>query len=50
MFTTTQKEDKGWDGIYNGQLLPAGNYLYNITYTTPEGEIIHRTGGVTLIR
>ncbi|MFC3879713.1 gliding motility-associated C-terminal domain-containing protein [Algoriphagus namhaensis] len=50
MFTTTQKEDKGWDGIYNGQLLPAGNYLYNITYSTPEGEIIHRTGGVTLIR
>lgn len=50
MFSTSEKEDKGWDGTYNGQLIPAGNYLYKITYTTPQGEIAHRSGGVTLIR
>lgn len=50
MYSTTQTEDRGWDGTYNGQLLPAGNYLYKITYNTTEGEIIRRSGGVTLIR
>ncbi|MDN3204164.1 gliding motility-associated C-terminal domain-containing protein [Algoriphagus sediminis] len=50
MFITSSPEDKGWDGTYKGQLSPPGNYLYKITYRTPAGESVHRTGGVTLIR
>ncbi len=50
MYMTSSPEDKGWDGTYKGQLSPPGNYLYKITYSTPDGESVHRTGGVTLIR
>ncbi|MHA7129433.1 T9SS type B sorting domain-containing protein [Algoriphagus namhaensis] len=50
IFSTTAPEDKGWDGTHQGQLAPAGNYLYQITYTTRDGDVFHQTGGVTLIR
>ncbi|MCH7414846.1 gliding motility-associated C-terminal domain-containing protein [Belliella sp. R4-6] len=41
---------QGWDGFYKGKLLPKGNYIYKITYTTTEGVVVDKTGGVTLIR
>lgn len=50
LFITNSLESKGWDGTYKGQLVPAGNYLYHITLTTPDGQIVNRTGGITLIR
>ncbi|RIW18302.1 PKD domain-containing protein [Algoriphagus lacus] len=50
LYTTTSLESKGWDGTYRGQLVPAGNFLYKISYTTMEGQIVNRTGGITLIR
>lgn len=50
LYTTTGLESKGWDGTYKAQSLPAGNYLYKITYTDREGTQTVRTGGITLIR
>ena len=50
LFITNSLESKGWDGIYKGQLAPAGNYLYRITLTTSDGQLVNRTGGITLIR
>ena len=50
MFFTNSPESKGWDGTYKGQLLPAGNYLYRITYTDQDSNQKEKTGGVTLIR
>lgn len=50
LYTTSSMETNGWDGTYRGQLAPAGNYLYNISYTTMDGQLINRTGGITLIR
>jgi gliding motility-associated-like protein len=50
LFHTSSQESDGWDGTYKGQLAPAGNFLYQITYTTLDGQSINRTGGITLIR
>jgi gliding motility-associated-like protein len=50
MFFTNSPESKGWDGTYRGQFLPAGNYLYRITYTDRNSDQTEKTGGVTLIR
>ncbi len=50
LFATNSPESDGWDGTYKGQLVPAGNFLYQITYTTLDGQTGNRTGGITLIR
>ncbi|WP_198672946.1 T9SS type B sorting domain-containing protein [Algoriphagus litoralis] len=50
LFITNSLESKGWDGTYKGQLAPAGNYMYRITLTTSDGQVVNRTGGITLIR
>lgn len=50
LFLTNSLESKGWDGTYKGQLAPAGNYLYRITLKTLDGQLVNRTGGITLIR
>ncbi len=50
MYSVSGLESKGWDGVYQGQVSPPGNYLYQITYTSRDGQLFTRTGGVTLIR
>ncbi len=50
IYSTSGLESKGWDGTYKGQILPAGNYLFKITYTSIDGSLFEKTGGVTLIR
>lgn len=50
LFITNSLESKGWDGTYKGQLAPAGNYIYRITFTTMNGQMVNRSGGITLIR
>ena len=50
LFNTISLETKGWDGLYQGQMSPPGNYLYRITYTTPDGITHSHSGGITLIR
>lgn len=43
-------EALGWDGTYKGQMVPAGNYIYRIDYTTVSGSKKTATGSVSLIR
>ena len=50
LYTTSSLETNGWNGTYRGQLVPAGNYLYKISYTTMDGQLVNRSGGITLIR
>ncbi|MBN7809707.1 gliding motility-associated C-terminal domain-containing protein [Algoriphagus sp. H41] len=50
LFHTSSLENEGWDGTYKGQLLPAGNFLYQVTYTTPDGQTVSRKGGIALVR
>jgi gliding motility-associated-like protein len=50
IFASTGAENHGWDGFFRGQISSASNYFYQLTYTTLEGEVIFRSGGVTLIR
>lgn len=50
LYSEAGLELNGWDGYYKGSLLPQGNYVYKVTYTNPEGNVINKTGGVTLIR
>jgi gliding motility-associated-like protein len=39
-----------WDGTYQGKMLPAGAYAYEINVKTSFGAIKRRTGTVTLLR
>lgn len=40
----------GWNGRYNGTILPGGCYIYKITYTYGAGEVYEEVGTVTLVR
>ncbi len=42
--------DHGWDGSKNGRQSPSGVYLYTLHAVTTEGEVIDRTGNITLVR
>lgn len=50
LYSEAGLEMNGWDGYHKGSLLPQGNYVYKVTYTNPEGNVINKAGGVTLIR
>ncbi|WP_373493601.1 gliding motility-associated C-terminal domain-containing protein [Aquiflexum sp.] len=50
LYSSAGRGAEGWDGFLNGQLLPNGNYVYKVNYTTSKGEQIQKTGTVTLIR
>lgn len=50
LYSSAGRGSEGWDGFLNGQLLPNGNYVYKVNYTTSKGEEIQKTGTVTLIR
>jgi gliding motility-associated-like protein len=50
IYSTNGLESKGWDGTSNGQILPASNYLYRITYVSSDGRQFEKTGVITLIR
>jgi gliding motility-associated-like protein len=40
----------GWDGKYNGEIVPSGVYAYIITGKDVKGEPIKKTGNITVIR
>jgi gliding motility-associated-like protein len=50
IYSTIGPESSGWDGTYQGQALPVGNYLYRINYSSRDGKVFEKTGGITLIR
>ncbi|MCR9016284.1 T9SS type B sorting domain-containing protein [Aquiflexum gelatinilyticum] len=50
IFSNGSKSNEGWNGTLNGQLLPSGNYVYKVSFQTPNGEMIEKAGTVSLIR
>ncbi|CAG4999174.1 hypothetical protein DYBT9275_02170 [Dyadobacter sp. CECT 9275] len=46
----TRELTKGWDGRVKGVLLPAGTYVWSIEAVTTEGDAVHKSGSVLLIR
>lgn len=49
LFHSTDPQ-KGWNGGYNGNLMPAGCYVYKITYTYGVDDEFEAVGTVTLVR
>ena len=49
IFRTTNPQE-GWDGRINGVIAPMNVYIYYIEYKMPDGEIMERTGTVTLVK
>lgn len=46
----TDNPDSAWDGTYENTEVPAGGYIYRVTYTDPAGEVHEVNGIVMLIR
>ncbi|MCP9237853.1 gliding motility-associated C-terminal domain-containing protein [Lewinella sp. JB7] len=39
----------GWTGEVDGRLVPAGSYVYVLTFTTPRGNLVERSGVVHVL-
>jgi gliding motility-associated-like protein len=46
----TKNEASEWDGTIKGYSLPQGVYLWFLKVTTPSGEIVSKTGTITIVR
>jgi len=42
--------NSGWDGKYNGKLVPPGTYYYKIIITNPDGSKTDKVGSITLVK
>ena len=49
VFRSTDPNNK-WNGKTNGSLCPSGNYIYHVTFKSPENEIMTYKGTVILLR
>jgi gliding motility-associated-like protein len=49
IFTSTNKLD-GWNGYYKGKLQPTDVYTYTLDATFIDGNVVKRTGDITLLR
>jgi gliding motility-associated-like protein len=49
IFTGTEQSE-GWDGTYQGENAPLGVYTWTFTVEMPNGQLIKKSGDVTLIR
>jgi len=47
---TTNTQDAGWDGTYNGEQQEVGVYIWHLEGSMPDGTIVNKNGSVTLIR
>jgi hypothetical protein len=43
LFESKDLEAKGWDGKYNGDKAPIGNYVCKVRYTTLDGRVIDQS-------
>ena len=43
-------DGQGWDGLYNGKILPSNDYWFNIQLTDRNGITINRKGHFSLLR
>jgi gliding motility-associated-like protein len=46
----SESESVGWNGIYQGQPMNTGTYVYYLTATLQDGNIIKKKGNVALLR
>ncbi|MEQ3500971.1 T9SS type B sorting domain-containing protein [Tenacibaculum sp. SSH1-16] len=46
----TDKNSQGWDGIYNGTILPSNDYWYNAELIDKSGRTRKKTGHFSLLR
>jgi gliding motility-associated-like protein len=49
VFTSTNKLD-GWNGFYKGKLQPTDVYTYTLEATFIDGNVVRKTGDITLLR
>lgn len=49
VFTSTNKLD-GWNGYYKGKLQPTDVYTYTLDATFIDGNVVKKTGDITLLR
>ncbi len=49
LYTTTNM-DEGWDGTFNGKVMPEGTYVFNADLTDLAGRTFNRSGSVLLLR
>ena len=40
----------GWDGVYKGKMMNPGVYVYHAEIKTKDGEVISKTGDITVVR
>ena len=50
VYRTDVLDTDGWDGKINGEPAPAGNYAYRVNLVSVDGEIIEKSGSLSLIR
>lgn len=46
----TYTADFGWEGIFNGKVLPPDGYWYSAKLTDFKGKVIQKTGNISLVR
>ncbi|WGH75612.1 T9SS type B sorting domain-containing protein [Tenacibaculum tangerinum] len=46
----TDKNHPGWDGVYNGAILPSNDYWYNAELIDNDGKVRKKTGHFSLLR
>jgi gliding motility-associated-like protein len=46
----SEKFQRGWDGYYQGKLLPQDVYVWKVEARFSNGEVVEKMGDVTLIR
>ncbi len=46
----SQDQFQKWDGRVNGKLVPIDVYIYDVTFKTPEMEIMHYKGDILMLR
>ena len=49
LFASTDPNNQ-WDGYYNNELVPIGNYVYHATFLSPEGQLQVYKGDVMVLR
>jgi gliding motility-associated-like protein len=50
VFRSNTLDTDGWDGKINGELAPAGNYVFRVNMVSIDGETIEDSGSFSLIR
>ncbi len=50
LYSVKGMDAPGWDGMYQGVMLPEGNYVYKISYADLNNQAIQESGMLTLIK